>query len=130
MSTERDNAGRFRTGQSGNPGGRPKKDKDKGIGAAITTALNEKVAVTERGKKTRKRKAEIAAAQLANQSASGDPKAIRLALELGMKAEDRAEANTTRAPVMTQDDHEIAARVVARIKQIIIEGGRDDETVA
>jgi hypothetical protein len=128
MSTERDDAGRFRPGQSGNTKGRPKKDK--GIGAAITNALNEKVPVTERGKRTRKRKADITATQLANLSASGDPRAIKLALELGMKAEDRAEANTTRAPVMTQNDHEIVARVVARIKRIIIEQGSDDEPAA
>ena len=122
MSSKRDNAGLFRTGQSGNPAGRPRKNRS--VDAAVTKALREKVAVTENGKRTRRPKLDITATQLANKSAGGDLRATKLALDLARKAEERAEVQAARAPAMTQSDHDIAARVIARLTQIIEEGAR------
>lgn len=121
----RDNAGRFRPGgPSPNPKGRPRKAK--GVDAAVLGALDAKVMVTEQGKRKRKTKLEVTAAQIANQSVSGDLRAAKMALEQARKAEERAEAQTTRTPVMTQSDHEIAARVIARLVPLIREGNPDD----
>lgn len=117
MSAGRDNAGRFRPGQTGNPMGRPKARR--GVDAAITKALSEKVAVTERGRRQRKSKLDVAAAQIANKSAGGDLRAAKMAFDHARKAEERAEAEAIQIPVMTQTDLEIAARVIARLRQII-----------
>lgn len=120
MNDERDQAGRFRSGQSGNPRGRPKMRH--GVDAAVTRALQEKVTVNEQGLRRRRPKLEVTATQIANKGAGGDLRAAKLAFDWARKAEERAEAEVSRAPAMTQSDHEIAARVIARLKQIIREG--------
>ena len=127
--SERDRAGRFRPGApSPNPKGRPKKAR--GVDAAMLGALAEKVMVNEQGKRKRKSKLDITAAQIANMGAGGDLRAAKMALDQARMAEQRADAVTVRAPVMTQSDHEIAARVIARLTRIISEGGSDDTSQA
>ena len=121
----RDNAGRFRPGApSPNPKGRPRKAK--GVDAAVLGALAEKVTVTEQGKRKRKSKLEVTTAQIANQSASGDLRAAKMALDQARKAEERAEAQITRAPVMTETDREIAARVIAHLATILSKRNSDE----
>ena len=117
MSSNRDQAGRFPAGRPGNPNGRPKKDR--GVDAAITRAVQETVPVTERGRTKRRSKLDIVATQMANRGASGDPRAMKMALDMARKAEENAQAAAARAPVMTQGDREIADRVIARLIQII-----------
>ena len=122
MTASRDSAGRFRPGTtSPNPKGRPKRAA--GVDAAITRALSEKIMVVEQGRRRRKSKLDITAAQLANKGAGGDFRATKLALEQGRKAEERAQVQAAREPVMTETDQEIAARVIAHLKQIIAEEG-------
>jgi hypothetical protein len=118
MSTDRDNGGRFRPGAgSPNPSGRPRKAR--GVDAAMWGALSEKVIVTEQGRRKRKSKLDITAAQIANKGAGGDLRAAKMAIDQARKAEERAESDAIRAPIMTQTDHEIAARVIARLELII-----------
>lgn len=125
----RDRAGRFRSGApSPNPKGRPKKSR--GVDGAMLGALSEKVTVTEQGKRRRKSKLDITAAQIANKGAGGDLRAAKMAFDQARKAEERAEADAVRAPVMTEADHEIAARVIARLKMFIAEGGKCDDSEA
>jgi hypothetical protein len=120
MKDVRDGAGRFRPGApSPNPNGRPKKSS--GVDAAMMRALAEKVMITERGQRKNKSKLEVTTAQIANKSASGDLRAAKLALDEARKAEERAEVATLRAPVMTQSDHEIVARFIARFAKIVKE---------
>jgi hypothetical protein len=126
MSGNRDQAGRFPAGRSGNPNGRPKKAR--GVDAAVTRAVQESVTVTERGHSRRRSKLEIAATQLANKGASGDARAIKLALDFARKAEENAEAAAARAPVQTRSDREIADRVIARLTLFIRAQGGHDET--
>ena len=122
MTASRDSAGRFRLGTTcPNPKGRPKRAA--GVDAAITRALSEKITVVEQGRRTRKSKLDVTAAQLANKGAGGDMRATKLAFEQVRKAEERAQAQATREPVMTETDQEIAAQVIARLTQIITEGG-------
>jgi hypothetical protein len=89
--------------------------------------VQESVTVTERGRSRRRSKLEVAATQLANKGASGDPRAIKLALDLARKAEENTLAEAARAPVMTRSDREIADRVIARLTRIIREEGGQDE---
>lgn len=118
----RDGAGRFRAGSpSPNPRGRPRKVND--VDAALIGALAEKVTVTEQGKRKRKSKLDIAAAQLANKGAGGDLRATKMVLDHVRKAEERAEAQAVRSPVMTKTDHEIAGLVIERIAKAIEQGG-------
>lgn len=120
MTGARDNGGRFRLGApSPNPKGRPKKAR--GVDAAVWDALSEKVIVTEQGQRKRKSKLDITAAQIANKGAGGDLRAAKMAFDQARKAEERADADAVRAPIMTQTDQEIAALVVARLEQIIAE---------
>ena len=122
----RDRAGRFRSGMpSPNPKGRPRKSR--GVDGAVLGALSEKVTVTEQGKRRRKSKLDITAAQVANKGAGGDLRAAKMAFDQARKAEERAEADAVRVPVMTQADHEIAARVIARLTMFIAEGGSRDD---
>jgi hypothetical protein len=120
VSGDRDNAGRFRNGQTGNPNGRPKKAR--GVDAAVLNALAEKVTVTEQGRRTRKSKLDITAAQIANKGAGGDMRAAKMAFDQVRKSEQNAQDAAGRAPVMTQSDHEIVARVIARLTGIISNG--------
>lgn len=125
----RDRAGRFRSGMpSPNPKGRPRKSR--GVDGAVLGAMSEKVTVTEQGKRRRKSKLDITAAQIANKGAGGDLRAAKMAFDQVRKAEERAENEAVRAPVMTQADHEIAARVIARLTLLIAEGGNRDDPEA
>jgi hypothetical protein len=127
MNAPRDTGGRFRAGATGNPQGRPRKDRS--FDSSVLKAANETVTVTEQGKRKRKAKIAVAAAQVFNMAASGNLPAAKMGFDLLNKAEERSEANTLRAPVMTKLDHEIAARVVARIADII-SGGHHAEPQA
>jgi hypothetical protein len=124
----RDTTGRFPKGKSGNPRGRPKKAPS--VGQAILGALNEKVAIKEQGKSRRVTKLEAAAKQMANKSASGDPRASKLALDLAQKAEERFAAAPTPAAELSASDHEIVARLKDRIRLIFAEekGHEPDES--
>jgi hypothetical protein len=125
MAGDRDTGGRFRPGvPSPNPNGRPRKAR--GVDAAMLGALSEKVTVTEQGQRKRRSKLDITATQIANKGAGGDLRAAKMALDQARKAEERAEADTVRAPIMTEADHAIAARVIARLKLILATGGSDD----
>lgn len=87
---------RFKLGQSGNPAGRPKGSKN--VASVIASALNEKVTITEHGRRRSVTKLEAAAKQVANQAANGDPKAVRLAFELMAQVDGRAQAESANAP--------------------------------
>ncbi len=67
-------ATRFKPGHSGNPKGRRKGSRN--LGSIMVEALDERVEVTENGRRRKKSKGEIAVVQLANKAASGDMKAV------------------------------------------------------
>ncbi len=122
---DRDRGGRFRSGaRSPNPKGRPRKAT--GVDGAMMGALSEKVLVNDQGKRRRKSKLAITATQIANKGASGDLRAAKMVLDQARKAEERAENQAARAPVMTESDAVIAARIVAQIAAILREGGIDE----
>lgn len=128
MTDNRQGNGRFGPGNTANPNGRPKKSRS--INATILRELNASVMITENQKRRRVTKAAASAKQIANMGASGELRAAKLALEMGQKAEDRAQTSAVLAPAMTESDHEIAARVIARLRLIIAEGGNDENADA
>ena len=73
-------ATRFQKGVSGNPRGRPKGARN--LSTVVAAALNEKVLVTENGRKRRISKFEAAVKQLVNRAAGGEARATQLLLGL------------------------------------------------
>jgi len=69
---------RFRKGQSGNPRGRPAKN----LPALLAAARNEKVTVTENGKRRQVTKREAVIAQLVNNSASAELRATKMLIDM------------------------------------------------
>ena len=70
------NAGRFRPGRSGNPGGRPRRSESR-LGAIVTRTLAESIEAKENGKRRRMTKLEAAVKQLVNHAAKGDRQAAQ-----------------------------------------------------
>ena len=126
MSEQTRRPGTFAPGTSGNRNGRPRKSRS--VDASLLKALQEPVTVTENGRRKRIAKLDVTTRQLVNKGAAGEFRATKLTLDMAQKAEERAEAIAVTAPVMTQSDHEIAARVIARLRVIIAEGGNDENT--
>ncbi len=70
----------FKTGQSGNPKGRPKGSKN--VNHILTRILGEKVTMTDAGKKMVVDKLEGAIRVMVNKSFEGSPQSLRLLLEV------------------------------------------------
>ena len=123
MTSEHDGrdkkSGRFLKGTSPNPKGRPRRPRT--VGAAISSAFNEKVQVNEHGRRRKITKLEAAAKQIANQSASGDPRSVKLGMELAQKAEERQSRASAGPTQLSETDSQIAARLVPRLRQTILE---------
>ena len=81
-------ATQFRPGQSGNPRGRPKGARN--FSTVIASALGERVAVTENGRRTRITKLEAAIKQLVNRAAAGEARATALLIQLAQANEAKA----------------------------------------
>jgi len=81
-------ATRFRPGQSGNPRGRPKGARN--FSTVIASALSERVAVTENGRRRRITKLEAAIKQLVNRAAAGEARATALLIQLVQANEAKA----------------------------------------
>lgn len=71
---------RFQPGRSGNPGGRPRKQKT--IGALLEQALSKRVRIQENGVTKWLSMKEIALAQLINNAAKGDLRAMKRLISL------------------------------------------------
>ena len=70
---------RFKPGQSGNPGGRPKK-KARTFAESFERELNTRITVNEGGKQRRITKLQAIAKQQTNKAVNGDPKATALVM--------------------------------------------------
>jgi len=109
----------FQKGRSGNPKGRPKGSKN--LATLLTEALDEKVQVTEDGKRRRVTKRELVIKQLVNKSASADLRAIKQLTDIVERAERRA-ADSPAAPpppAITAADEEVIAELRKRIERDI-----------
>jgi hypothetical protein len=109
-------ATRFKKGQSGNPSGRPKGRR--ALAALLKRALEAKVAVTDRGRRTRKSKLEILLTQLVNKAAGGDLRAIQQVTGM-MPLLDPANADVLGRPDAAAD-REIAEGIFARWAKVVL----------
>ena len=76
---------RFKKGQSGNPAGRKKGVRS--LNREVMDALNERVAVSQNGRRRTVTKLQAALKQAFNKAAQGDTKATKLMLDLARQAD-------------------------------------------
>jgi hypothetical protein len=99
----------FQKGRSGNPKGRPKGSKN--LATLLGQALDEKVHITEDGKRRRITKRELVIRQLVNKSAAADLRAIKQLTDIveGVIAELRKRI-----------ERDIRAKLVAETTSLIV----------
>jgi hypothetical protein len=90
---------RFRKGQSGNPGGRSKKN----LPTLLLDALNEPVFVTLNGRRRKITKREAVIHQLVNKSTTADLRATKMLIDM-MKDVER-KAGMTESPALRPEAH-------------------------
>jgi hypothetical protein len=119
---------RFQKGQSGNPKGRRKGSTN--VATLLDHALNERVVVTENGKRKTITKLEAMLKQLANKAASGDHRAIKLLMPLAETylASSRSPASDEAAPAPLPSAAERRARALETIR-ILKEVGYFDHAI-
>ena len=105
-------ATRFRPGQSGNPRGRPKGARN--LNTIIASALSERVAVNENGKRRRLSKMEAVVKQLVNRAASGEARATQLLLAL-VQAQEAQSPAAPESEKFSKDDAFVMAELTRRI---------------
>jgi hypothetical protein len=104
---------RFRTGESGNPNGRPKGASN--LATLLERALNERVVVSENGKRKRITKREAVLMQLVNKAASGDPKSIQLLLT-EMRLVEGREPSPAESLLFDETDREVIRHLYERLR--------------
>jgi hypothetical protein len=109
---------RFNKGQSGNPRGRPAKN----LPALLAAALNEKVTVTENGKRRQVTKREAVIAQLVNKSASAELRATKMLMDMLRDIEKKAEPAATAKSPFGPTDKEVMQQLIARLRRNMCNG--------
>ena len=119
---------RFRKGQSGNPGGRRKKQ----LPALLADALNETVFVTIDGERREITKREAIVHQLVNKSTTADLRATKMLFDMMKDAEHKAGvAPPPEPPPFTKADEEVVETLVERIRyQILTEMAEKERQAA
>src|SRR5271169_7038283 len=109
---------RFPKGQSGNPGGRSKKN----LPSLLADALNEPVFVTVNGRHRKITKREAVVHQLVNKSTSADLRATKMLMDM-MKDVERKAGIASPAPEprpLDEADKEVVEQLVERIRHQIL----------
>jgi hypothetical protein len=119
--------GRFLPNKSGNPRGRPRKPRT--ADEAILGAVHQAITITENGRKRKRTKLEVTAAQIANQGATGNLSAGKATFDLVRRAEERKMQAAAGSEELSLTDREIAERFVARLRRAI-EMERDNDPAA
>jgi len=108
---------RFKKGQSGNPKGTVKGALR--LAAVLDKALNERVTITERGRRKSVTKLEVMMKQLVNKAASGEHRSQQLLLAIVRVHEDRLEKvpEGTAAP-LREADEQVMKTLIARVREL------------
>src|ERR1051325_3804945 len=104
---------RFRKGQSGNRRGRPRGSRN--LATLVHQALEEKVVVTEDGRRRKISKRQAIVAQLVNRSAQADLKATQILLGLIQEIERRNDPQSPDTNGFAAEDHQVMQLLAARL---------------
>ena len=109
---------RFTKGQSGNPGGRSKKQ----LSALLTDALNEPVIVTIDGERRKITKRQAVVHQLVDKSTSADLRATKMLFDMMKEAEHKAgvAAPPPEPRRLSAEDKEVVQLFVERLRRQIL----------
>jgi hypothetical protein len=109
---------RFRKGQSGNPGGRYKKN----MPALLVDALNETVSITINGEQRQITKREAVVHQLVNKSTTADLRATKMLFDMMKDAEHKAgvAAPPPEPRQLDAADKEVVQLFVERLRRQIL----------
>ena len=113
MDNERKANGQFGAGNRANPNGRPRNGRS--MYDEVARELQAKVTITENGQRKRVSKLAANAKQIANQGASGEIRAAKMAVDFALRAEKEREAPPEAQP-LSQNDRAIVERFIARVK--------------
>jgi len=105
--------GQFKSGQSGNPRGRPKGSRN--IRTYVQRLLDAPILVNENGKTRRMPRGEAIAIQLVNMAAKGDPKGLAAVMAL-TRDYDSATGDSRPSVLSRAEDEAVMAGVIARIR--------------
>ena len=100
----------FKKGESGNRSGRPKGSKN--FRTLLVEALHKEVTVTENGSRRRITKLELGFDNLADQFATGNPRAIAIVFQKGGIAQESDGGEPS--DVLDEDDEKVAQAIVTR----------------
>src|SRR5712672_1685761 len=103
---------RFKTGQSGNPRGRPPGAKN--LRTLLSEALNETVIVTENGRRRKVTKRQAIFTQLVNRSATADFRAIKILLDIVRDIERQTEPTAPETSDFSEADEMVLEQIKAR----------------
>ena len=104
---------RFKTGQSGNPWGRPSGSKN--LKTLVSEALNEPVIITENGRRRKITKREAIVRQVVDCSATPDLRAVRIVFDLLRDIEGQTEPAADEPSAFTAADEEVIEQLKARL---------------
>ncbi len=105
--------GQFKSGQSGNPHGRPKGSRN--IRTYVQRLLDAPILVKEDGKTRKISRAEAIAIQYVNMAARGDPKGLAAVMTL-TREYDSAAGDSQSSALSRAEDKAVMAGVIARIR--------------
>ena len=116
---------RFKKGQSGNPGGRPKGSQN--LATVLERILREPVTISEDGRSRTLTKLEFALQQLAKKATSGNLRALQQLTALVRSAEDRLPQPATSEPALGEFDQKVLQRLLQRVKATTTKPENDND---
>jgi hypothetical protein len=120
-------ATQFAPGRSGNPRGRPKARPS--VGAILDAIIQQKIAVTENGRKRWIPGIEVILRQLLNQALRNDPKALKLLLSLMDRYVEAPEAKVQLSELLDEDQEILAEYLRPPRKPVGGSAGEAEEDV-
>jgi hypothetical protein len=104
---------RFEKGHSGNPKGRTAGAKN--LSTLLSEALNERVVVTQNGRRRKITKRKAIVTQLVNRSASADLPALKLVFDMVRHTENRMDSAAPETVSFSGEDEKVIAQLKARL---------------
>ena len=118
----------FKKGESGNLKGRPKGVKN--LASLFEKELNERLLVSENGRRRTISKREAMVKHLVNKAVSGDKRLMQLLLEEIRLIESRTSSPGSDSQIFDEADRQVIVQLQERIRRLVKTEGDDDETAS